>query len=180
MKTKIILSILAIIAFSSNAQTKSTKVKPSNVIKLYDKTKSPAKATLNDLEWLKGAWVGDMNGMQVEHVILNEQASQMPGFVRSVGQDGTIYFYEITLFENVGESVSYRVKHFSSDLKGWEGQNEFIDRPLVSYEHDTLFFDGITFKKTSANSFTVYFLIQQGENKGDILEIFFNRKKEKP
>lgn len=176
MSFKSILIVLSFITFCINAQTKTIMASTFDIVKLYDKSKPAAKANLNQLKWLKGTWVGDMNGIEVEHVILDEQGSQISGFVRSVENNNTIRFYEITLFAKVGESVSYRVKHFSSDLKGWEPQNEFVDRPLVDHNPGTLYFDGITFKKTGENSFTVYFLIQHGENKGDILEIFFKRK----
>lgn len=178
MKAKSILIVLSLMTFYMNAQTEGKTTFSSDLIKLFDKNKPAAKANLSDLEWLKGTWVGDMAGINVEHIILDEKASQMSGFVRAVGSEDTISFYEITLFEKVGESVSYRLKHFSSELKGWEQQDEFIDRKLVSYKTGILYFDGITFKKTGENSFTVYFLEQQGEAKGNILEIFFKRKTE--
>jgi len=161
----------------SNAQTSKSNSFSSDIVKLYDTKKAPAKAQLNQLAWMEGTWITKMDHIYGQHVILEEQDSQLPSFFRSV-HNGKIYFYEITQFVQVGESVSYNVKHFSQDLKGWEKQDESVDRPLVHYEEGIWCFDGISFKKTSEDSFTVYFLIQEGERKGEIREIFFTREKD--
>ena len=144
------------------------------LVRLYDPSSKPADANLEDLNWLVGTWEGDMDGITVEHIILDEKVRQFPGFVRAEN-DNQIAFYEITQFVEVGESVNYRVKHFTGELKGWEEQNEVIDRHLVAKEKDILFFDGISFKKINKRRFIVYYLVQDGDYKGNIIEIVFDK-----
>jgi len=130
---------------------------PRSMIRLASEGAPAVQAAIGDLAWLEGSWVGDMEGVGVQHEILGSAFGQMPGFVRALGPDN-IAFYEITTFAEVGPSVSYRVKHFTPALAGWEPQDAYIDRPLLGREEATLFFDGITFQRTGADSFTVYYL----------------------
>ncbi|MEM1135852.1 MAG: DUF6265 family protein [Bacteroidota bacterium] len=181
MKSKAIFIFFLFATFLVNAQIKEEQLNSSELVKLFDKSKPPAKIELSKLDWMKGTWQavmkfweGDTTSIFVEHIILPEEVAQMPGFVRAMRKN-SITFYEITQFIKVGASVSYRVKHFSGDLKGWEPQNEYIDRPLVEATPTTLYFDGITFQRKNHNNFTVYFLIQHGQDKGTILEIPFRK-----
>jgi len=130
---------------------------PRAMIRLADSGNAPVPATLADLAWLEGSWLGDMAGVAVEHEILGAAFGQMPTFVRALG-GSEIVFYEIAVFTEVGGSVSYRVKHFTPALAGWEARDAYVDRPLLGRVGTTLQFDGITFERTGADSFTVYFL----------------------
>jgi len=160
--------------YDINQNKKTNNQERLEWVTTYDNSKTRAKATLKDLNWLKGSWVASSNGHVTEHIIQDEKERQMPGFVRSVNKD-KISFYEITTFVEQDSSVHYKVKHFSSNLEGWEAQHESIDRPLVKKSGNTLFFDGITFRKRDNANFTVYFLIQEGNQKGEVLEIDFRR-----
>jgi len=147
---------------------------PRSMIRLAGEGAAPASATLSDLAWLEGSWIGDMEGVKVEHEIFGAALGQMPTFVRAATAD-TIVFYEIAVFTQVGSSVSYRVKHFTPALAGWEGQDEYVDRPLFGREGTTLFFDGITFERTDADNFLVYFLDRPAEGPERTIVIPFTR-----
>lgn len=174
MKLAIATVLFMCIYFNGSAQNPDNKTKRIKWIKLLDKSASPGTGNLENIKWLQGKWIAESKNLKVEHIILEKKDAQMPGFVRSVRND-KISFYEITSFIQVGHSVHYRVKHFSAELEGWEAQDEYIDRPLVKIENGNIFFDGITFKKNDNNSFTVYFLFQEGARKGEVLEIDFRK-----
>lgn len=144
-------------------------------IRLAETGKSAPQASLADLAWLKGSWVGEMPAGQVEHVILDNRAGHAPGFVRALDDKG-VSFYEITVFAEANRSVSYRVKHFTQQLAGWEPQASYIDRPLVERDGDTFYFDGISFARHGPDRFTVYYLPRDGGTEGRTLVVPFRRK----
>lgn len=166
-----IAGFLAISAMPACAQAGDARA----MIRLAQDRTPPVAATLGDLAWLVGTWIGDMEGVAVEHVILEPAYGQMPSFVRALG--GTeIVFYEIAVFTETEGSVSYRVKHFTPALAGWEAQDAYVDRPLFGLRGTTLQFDGITFDRTGADSFTVYFFDPAANGgAGRTLEIPFHR-----
>lgn len=145
------------------------------MIRLLAKGASGPPTTIADLAWLEGHWIGEMPEGPVEHIILGPKFGHMPGFVRAVSPRGVI-FYEISVFAQAGESVTVRVKHFTPQLAGWEAQDALVERPLVDRDEKTLFFDGITFSRTSQDSFTVYFLNRSGQEERETLVIPFLRK----
>jgi hypothetical protein len=86
-----------------------------------------------------------------------------------------VLFYEISVFLEVADSLSVRVKHFTPQLAGWEAQDAYIDRPLVAIEPGTFFFDGITFARSGPDAFTVYFLNRPNGVERETLVIPFRR-----
>lgn len=127
------------------------------MIKLRVEGRPGPSATLADVAWLEGRWIGQMPEGPVEHVILAPRFGQLPGFVRAVNPKGVI-FYEIWMLAEAGGSLTNRVKHFSPALAGWEAREAYIDRPLVDRDATNLFFDGATYSRTGPDTFTVYFL----------------------
>src|SRR3569623_1142003 len=88
-------------------------------------------ASIDVVRWLEGNWEGDLEGNAQQNMIYSAVAGQMPGFVRAWTKEGKILFYEIAVFAEIDGSVEYRGKHFSSELSGWEGKDEFYRRRLV-------------------------------------------------
>jgi len=180
MKTRLAILLLVFLSITSKAlwaqSSDVSGASQSEKVLVSSATLSAIPATLEDAAWLEGKWVGSReSGHIVQHVILGNQVDHMPGFVRSFYED-SVLFYEISVFAKAGESISYRVKHFSYDFTGWEGQNEVINRPLLGKSENTLQFDGITFERTSENTFVVYFRIPEGPTEGTILTIPFERQ----
>jgi hypothetical protein len=133
-------------------------------------------ASISDLAWLEGFWIGDMPQGPVEHVILGPKFGHMPSFVRAVNATG-VFFYEISLFAEERGSLVNKVKHFTSDLHGWEARDASIDRPLLERRGDTFFFDGLTLQRTGPDAFTVYFLVKMDGVERETLELPFRRRK---
>ena len=148
---------------------------PRAMIRLRDPRQPPPPATIADMAWIEGHWIGSMPEGPVEHVILSAAFGHMPGFVRAVNPRG-ILFYEISVFVEAAGSLSVRVKHFTPALAGWEAQDAYVDRPLVARDGAGYYFDGITFLRTGQDSFTVYFLDRAGKQERATLVIPFRRK----
>jgi hypothetical protein len=54
-----------------------------------------------------------------------------------------------------------RLKHFGTDLKGWEEKDETVDFPLVKLKPNKAYFDGMTFEKIGEEEMNIYVLIRQ-------------------
>lgn len=148
---------------------------PRSMIRLLTPARAPAAASLSDFAWLQGRWVGQMPDGPVEQIWLSPAAGQLPSFVRAESTTG-ISFYEISVLRQTGSSVTLRVKHFTSDLVGWEAREAFIDRPLVARTGDHFFFDGITIARTGRDALTVYFLVRDGESERQTIVVPFERR----
>lgn len=143
-------------------------------VKLATEGQTPPPATLADVAWLQGSWIGDMPEGPVEIVFMQPQFGQMPAFVRAINKDGII-FYEITTFVEIANSLVTRLKHFTSALAGWEDKDAYIERPLIAKDRNTLHFHRMTYVRTGPDSHTVYFLNMSGEQEGETLVIPFRR-----
>ncbi len=165
-----VLLLIANIAYaeSTNPQAEVLHLQPNQ---------KPATATLEDVEWLQGLWSGSIEGGHQEHYISEKSANQMGGYVRGWKDDGSPWFYELTIFEESENSIVQLVRNFGPDLRAWEKEGEHIRRPLVKKTKDTLYFDGITFVNKSINEHLVYLKIAHGEHKGKIAIIRQIRQK---
>ncbi|MGD0443296.1 MAG: DUF6265 family protein [Edaphobacter sp.] len=163
--------LLCAIPMASIAQEPSSN---SMVRAWTDGSVSPA-ATINDVHWLAGDWAGSLDGGMQESATFPPTKGHMPGFARGWGQDGTIWFYEINDFIEVNGSIEFRVKHFSGDLAGWEGKNEFVRHRLIEVTNKAMYFDGLTIVKEGPDHFTVYVRIAEGERKGQVVVVHQTR-----
>ena len=89
--------------------------------------------------------------------------------------DGKVAFYEIEIIREVENSLILQLKHFDSDLKGWETKDETVDFPLKEITANKVIFEGMTFEKVSDNEMNVYVDIHQKD--GSIETVKFNYKK---
>lgn len=133
-------------------------------------------ATLADVAWLEGPWIGDMPEGPVENVFLAPRFGQMPSFIRAWNKKG-ITFYEITMFVEANGSIAIRLKHFTSALAGFEDRESYIEYPLIAKEGDKLFFHRATYVRTGADSYTCFFLYMDGERELDTIVIPFRRRR---
>lgn len=147
---------------------------PRAMIRLHVDGRPAPRATIADMAWIEGHWIGDMPEGPVEHVVLGPRFGHLPGFVRALAPKNPI-FYEISVFAEVGDSLTLRVKHFTPELAGWEAQAGYIARPLVDRDATNFYFDGITFSRTGPDSFTVYFLNRTDGQERETLVIPFRR-----
>jgi Domain of unknown function (DUF6265) len=119
---------------------------------LADDATSPP-ATLADVAWIAGRWVGEGFDAKVEEVLSPPQGDAMIGHFRMTNESGVV-FYELLQVREEGGSLVYRVKHFHPDLRGWEEKDAAVDFPLVAIEADRIYFDGLTIARTGPDEIT--------------------------
>jgi hypothetical protein len=140
---------------------------------------SPAPAArLADLAWMVGTWEGEGLGGTVLESYSAPAAGQMVGHFRALKPDGSPMFYELVMVAEVGGSLEYRVKHFNPDMTGWEEKAQVVRFPLVAAEKDAWYFDGLTIRRTGADSVTHF--VRIGAKDGSRREASFSYRRVKP
>lgn len=112
-------------------------------------------ATIEDIAWLAGRWVGKGLGGTAEEVIAPASGGQMMGMFRHSKADGSVNFYEFYLFAEQRDSLTVRLKHFSPMLSGWEEKDGFVEFPLVALEEGAAYFDGLSYVRGENGRLTV-------------------------
>lgn len=112
-------------------------------------------ASIDDIAWLAGRWVGEGLGGAAEDLIAPASGGQMMGMFRHSKADGSINFYEFYVIAENDGSLTLRLKHFSPVLGGWEEKDEFVEFPLVAIEENAAYFDGLSYRLDEVDSLTV-------------------------
>jgi len=149
----------------AEAQEKLTE----RTFKLGPGAKSPP-ATLADMNWLAGHWVGQALGGVSEEIWSPPKAGSMMGMYRLM-RDGKPVFYELLTIVEENGSLVLRLKHFNADLTGWEEKNKTFDFPLVALRNGAVHFEGMSFHPQGA-ALTVYLAI--GQKGGGVREEAFS------
>ena len=123
-------------------------------------------ATLSELQWIQGHWTGEALGGQVEEIWSPPLGDSMMGSFKLV-HDGKVKFYEIITISEIEQTVIMRLKHFDSELKGWEEKGETVDFKLVKLTPDKVFFDGLTFERISDKEMNVYVRFESDDEKSE-------------
>ena len=111
--------------------------------KLDDPSQRPA-ATLEDVDWLVGSWVGTGFGQRFEQVWNPRSAGSMVGMFK-LYDDGAVNFYELLVLIEVEGSLELRVKHFTPEFIAWEEKQDYVAFPLVRIDNDAIHFSGLSF-----------------------------------
>jgi hypothetical protein len=106
----------------------------------------PARAS--SAAWLAGDWVGQGLGGVSEEAWLLPAAGSLAGVYRG-SRGGQVTFYELMTVVEAGGSLSFRLKHFAPDLRGWESPERAVEFPLVHTPRSALYFDGLTYRRTA-------------------------------
>jgi hypothetical protein len=147
---------LSLVCFAASAQDQERMTE--HTLKLSPGAKSP-QATLADMAWLAGRWVGPALGGEAEEIWSPPEAGSMMGMYRLV-RDGKLVFYEFqTLVEERG-SLILRLKHFNPNLTGWEEKQKTIDFPLVRVGERIVQFEGMSYHREGDTKLTVYLAIE--------------------
>lgn len=158
MKSLVFLFVLA--GISCNAQ---------NTMSLKAGENSP-EATLAEIAWIEGHWKGEaFDGITEEIWSPPLGGSMMFSFKLVV--DGEVNFYELGHIRQLNETLVYELKHFDSDLKGWEEKEEVQRFELVKAAGNRLYFNGFTFENVSDREMNIYALIHRD---GKAEEVRFN------
>ncbi|EAQ28432.1 hypothetical protein NAP1_12573 [Erythrobacter sp. NAP1] len=109
-------------------------------------SESPA-ATLEQMDWLVGQWVGDgIGGAPAMESWLPPSGGTMVGTFVQQNEDGGIQFTEhLYLMEEEGTLV-LRLKHFNADLTGWEEKDGMLTFRLVAMEECAAYFHALTLR----------------------------------
>ena len=97
--------------------------------------------------WLAGDWTGKGLGGVSEEAWLLPAAGSLAGVYRG-SRGGQVTFYELMTVVEAGGSLSFRLKHFAPDLRGWESPERAVEFPLVRAARSALYFDGLTYRRT--------------------------------
>ncbi len=170
MKTKIRL-IPFIISIAFNLLLAQDKMEYTLT---YDSLIGSPKATLEDVAWISGYWRGEAFNGEVEEIWSSPLGNSMVASFKLVVDD-EVKFYEIETITEINGTLMLQLKHFHSNLRGWEEKDETVDFSLVKITESKVFFDGMTFEKVSDNEMNVYVLIKQTDKVAE--EIKFNYHK---
>lgn len=119
-------------------------------------------ATVDELAWLAGAWVGEGLGGTAREVYSPPSGGLIAGhFIYQRGE--TVGFFELLSIAEVDGSLVYRLKHFNPDLTGWEEKDQVVEFPLVAHEGDAFYFDGLTIRKDGDDGMVAAVRIDRGE-----------------
>ncbi len=101
----------------------------------------PVAATLADVSFMAGHWVGGEAGDVSEEVWASPEGDSMMGMWRYVtkGQAGIFEFLTLTA---EGPNVVLRIRHFDPKLVGREDKERPVELPLVSKRPGEVVFEG--------------------------------------
>jgi len=139
----------------------------------FDPAAGSPKADLSAVAWIAGHWRGEALGGVTEEIWTPPLGGSMMAAFKLV-VNGQVKFYELETIMQEGETLILKLKHFSSNLHGWEEKDGTVDFKLVKVTDDKVYFDGMTFESVSSEEMNVYVII--GEE-GQEQETKFNYRK---
>lgn len=148
-------------------------VKAQNTISFEEGSTSP-KATLEDVSWIEGHWLGEAFGGITEEIWSPPLGDSMM-FSFKLIVDGKVQFYELGHIQQIDETLLLQLKHFHGNLKGWEEKDETVDFKLNKIEGNRIYFDEFTFEKINENEINLYVVV--GNEDGTSEEVKFNYKR---
>jgi hypothetical protein len=165
----LILSLVLTLENHTQAQVQHTE----HTMKLAEGQKPPA-ATIQDMAWFAGRWVGEGMGGNNEEHWGPPNGGIMLGTFRHDGKDGKPVFYEfMTLTERDG-TISLRLKHFNPDMTGWEEKAKFVEFKLVAKKDGAVYFEGLTFVPKGKDEAMIYLALR---SKDKVREEVFHFKR---
>ena len=163
---KIILIIFLVTMNSAVGQNEKHTLKYVDSIGYFE-------ADLNDVKWISGHWKGEALGGNTEEVWTSPFGGSIECMFKLV-VNNKVTFYEFLTITEENNSLILRLKHFNSDLKGWEEKDERLEFKLVKVTKNRIYFDDFTFEKVSENEMNIYVVFY---NEGKKTEMKFYYKK---
>lgn len=163
-----LLLVAAAAAAPANAQTAHTE----HTLTPGEGTPRP-RASISDVTWLAGRWVGEGLGAAVEEAWLPPAGGTMSGVFRLI-RDGEVAFYELVTLAEVEGSLVLRLKHFGPMLQGWEARDESVSFPLVRRGDGVLWFDGLTIRRVGEDRMRIWVAL---EEEGEVREALFEYRR---
>ena len=134
-------------------------------LKLESDGTSPP-ATIGSVSWIAGHWQGEAWGGQAEEIWSEPQGGAMMGSFRHV-VDNKVNLYEFMTISEEDGTLVLKIKHFNSDLTGWESKDESVEFRLVKLGDEVVYFDGFTFELKDKNHLSLYVMIEGKEEAFD-------------
>lgn len=151
------------------AATPATVTNTTHTLRLASDAKG-APATIKEVAWLQGRWMGEGLGGPVEEIWAAPAHGQMMGMFR-YEREGKLVFYEfLTLAEQDG-SLVLRVKHFNPDMTGWEEKDKFVTFRFIKAEGDRIYFSGFTFERQGHEGWVGYLAMRSKD--GSVADVKF-------
>ncbi len=129
-----------------------------NTLRLAQGASGP-EASIDDLAWLAGYWVGDGLGGTSEELWTPPGGDRMYG-VYTLRKEERVVFSEAMMLVETDGSLALRVKHFTPEFVGWEEKDGFVSFPLVRLGDREAYFSGLTLRR-SEGSLTIYLVLSQ-------------------
>ena len=109
---------------------------------------APPAASIEGLSWLAGEWIGEgIGGAEAREAYSAPTGGAIIGHFVQTDDKGGVQFYELMQIAPMQDSLILRIKHFTSELTGWEEKAEVVEFPLVAHEGDSWYFDGLTIRR---------------------------------
>ncbi len=121
--------------------------------------------------WLNGRWVGDGFGGSSESIwSAPSEDGTMVGVYRHFDAEGVADFYQFLVLDSEG----MHIKHFSSELVGWEKKEDHVTFKMISSGDNKIEFEGLVYEKVSGNELKV--TLQMNQNGKIVTEVFTKRR----
>ncbi|MGC6431015.1 MAG: DUF6265 family protein [Jejuia sp.] len=141
----------------------------------YSQSEKELEPKLENISWISGNWKGEAFGGQTEENWSKPSGGSIMATFKLIN-DGKVSFYEIEIIKEIENSLVLQLKHFNSDLKGWETKDETVDFPLKRITRNKVEFEGMTFEKVSLSEMYVHVDIKN--KNGSVDTITFKYKKD--
>ncbi|MFX0555748.1 DUF6265 family protein [Maribacter sp. CXY002] len=152
----------------------SFKLTAQNTISYVEGTASP-KAKLAAIDWLTGHWKGEAFGGIAEEIWSPPLGGSMM-FSFKLVINNKVNFYELGHIKEIDGTLLLQLKHFSSDLKGWEEKENTIDFKLVKIAGDIFYFDDFTIERISDKKIHMYVLIEHEDGAKEEAKFEYTRQ----
>ncbi len=144
---RVIGAALAALALAGTAAAQDAEPET----RLGEKGFESPPATLEQLDWLVGQWVGEgIQGAPAMESWLPPSGGTMVGtFVQQTpAKDGAsaIMFTEHMYLMQESDTLVLRLKHFNADLTGWEEKDDMLTFRLLAVEPCAVFFNALTLR----------------------------------
>lgn len=173
IRTRIAIAVLISIA-ATDVAVAAAEQNSAHTLKLADGA-TPAAATLADFAALAGHWRGTgFGGAEVEEFWTAPDGASMCALFRMT-RAGRAQVYEFVLLVPVGDSVEMRLKHFTSELRGWEEKDRWVTFRLVKRTPTEFFFEGLTYRLEDNGGTLRVFLVTSAQGNSSEHELVYRR-----
>lgn len=166
----ILIIFAAFVVFPGVARTQVKHTE--NTVKLSDGQVGES-ATIAVMAWLAGSWEGTGLDGQSTEIWSMPGGGMMVGAYRLI-KDGKPIFYEAMFLVERDGTLILRLKHFHSNLVGWEEKDKTVDFKYVRREGKRMYFSGLTFENLG-RELNIYLALRQKD--GTINEELFKMKR---